>query len=380
MNQQIENKHIPTAKVALIALRQKWIIIGITITLGVGAYVYTRTLPDYFKATINCVPASNDQSLLGSAASGLGSALKDIGLTKLTGNKGNSYELIVVLFARQIRDSMITRFGLVEEYDMADEPMEKVREEFEDNLEINLRAEGNYEITIWSTSPLRSVEMCKAFVEYANNVANTIHRREAIKNTGYLAARVSVIDSALDALTDSLSYYSKTYMMFSPDDQALASAKALADFRANVMQQQTILGILQNTYGDADPQTRSQATIVRELENKMKDLTTKPGLVGNFTLGDAAGIGARYMRILAEFEAHAKLKGFILPTFEQARLDQQKTTPTLIVVDDPVPMEKKDKPKRAFIALGTGIGGAIIYIVTLLLITAWKNLISRNGI
>ena len=354
-------------------LRHWIVILVVTAVGGIGAYLYARTLPEYFKSTINCVPARNDQGLLGGALGGLSSALKDFGLTKLTGQTGESYEFVVVLFTRSIRDSMIKRFDLVKEYELEGEPMRYVREELEDNIEVELHAEGNYEITIWSRDPNKAVDMCSTFVSYANTVANNIQRKDAEKTSFYLEARIEKMDSALAALTDSLSRYGRDYLMFSPLDQAAASASAFADSKAAIMEQETILGLLESNYGPGDPQVQAQRVLVGEMQKKFTDMQTKPGFAGNFTLSDAGGIGASYMRLVGEFEAYTKLKAFLLPTLEQARLDRMKTTPSLLVVDEPILAEKKDRPKRALIAAGSGIGAGILTIMILFSIHAWRD-------
>lgn len=353
--------------------KARWIIIAVFIVTGIGAYIYSLSLPNYYKSTVNCVPAAVEQGMMGAAAGGLSSALKDFGLNKLTQGGGTSYEFIVVLFSRQIRDSMIKKFNLVDEYKMQGEPMQAVRDMFDDNLEVNLRAEGNYEISIWSLDPRKSVAMCEAFVEYANQVANGIYRKDALKTTTYMTERVIMIDSVLNSLTAALQKYSKDYLMFNPEAQATASAAALTEVRTNLLQQQTVLGLLQRSYGEADPQSRAQAKVVEQLEQQYQDFTNKPGYVGDFSIREAAGVGAGYMRLIAEFEAHAKLKAFILPTLEQARLDQQKNTPSLIIVDDAVPMEKKDRPKRSLIAAGSALGSSILVVVCIMLWAAWKD-------
>jgi uncharacterized protein involved in exopolysaccharide biosynthesis len=81
----------------------------------------------------------------------------------------------------------------------------------------------------------------------------------------------------------------------------------------------------------------------------------------------------------AEFEAFTKLKAFMLPTLEQARLDMNKTAPVLLVVDEPVLAEEKDRPRRMVIALGAGVGVFVSMIIILLLIRAWKLTMSSSG-
>ena len=369
----------PTASMIAVLFRRKWIILAVAVLSAVGAYLYTRTLPEYFKSTVNCVPAQNDQSTLGGAMGGLGSALKDFGLTKLGGSKGEQYEFIVVLFTRSIRDSMIHEFDLVNEYELQGKPMKAVREEFESNLEVDLHAEGNYEISIWSKDPAKAVKMCQRFVSYANEVANRIARMDAVKSSGYLEQRVNKIDSAIAALTDSLGRYGRDYMLFSPLDQAKSSASALAEVKANILKQETLLGLLERSYGADDPQVRAQRSMLNELETQLQRVQTEPGFAGNFAITDAAGIGAKYVKLTAEFEAYAKVKAFLLPTLEQTRLDQMKATPSLLVIDEPILAEKKDRPKRSLIAAGTGFGAGILVILVFLLIEGWRGIKQRYG-
>jgi uncharacterized protein involved in exopolysaccharide biosynthesis len=84
------------------------------------------------------------------------------------------------------------------------------------------------------------------------------------------------------------------------------------------------------------------------------------------------------MRILGEFEAYTKLKSFMLPTLEQARLDRMKNTPSLLVVDEPIASDKKDRPKRSLIAAGSGLGAGILVILVLFSIRSWKEFMGTD--
>ncbi len=369
----------PTADVLRHLLRFKWLIIGLAAVATIAGYLYAHSLPPYYKSTVNCVPPSSDVGGMGGALGGISSTLKDIGLAKLGGKSGESYELIALLFSRTIRDSMISEFKLRDEYGLIGKTMDDVRDEFEDNIEVNLHAEGNYEISMWSKDPQKAVEMCRSFIAHVNEISNRISRTEATKNAAYLESRLAMMDSTLGVLTDSLSAYSKKYRVYSPLDQASASAKALAEVKGELLKQETLLGILETNYGRNDPQVRNAAAVVDRLKVQYEDAQTKPGFAGNFALSDAAGIGASYLRMYAEFEAFTKLKAFMLPTLEQARLDMNKTAPVLLVVDEPAPAEEKDKPRRMVIALGAGVGMFVTMIIALLLGRAWKITMSTAG-
>mgnify|MGYP002336025466 CR=1 FL=1 len=369
----------PTADIIRYLFRFKWLVLGLSAVATIGAYIYARTLPEYFKATINCVPPSPDAGGLGGALGGISSTLKDIGLSKISGKSGESYEFIAILFTRTIRDSMINRYDLIKEYELEGEPMNDVRSALEENLEVNFHAEGNYEISVWDRDPQKAVEMCNSFVSYANEITSRIQRQEAEKSAFYLEQRLTMMDSVLNALTDSLGRYSREYRLFSPLDQATASASALAESKSELLKQETILGMLEQNYGATDPQVRNSRELVRQLREQYERAQTQPGFAGNFALTDAAGVGAAYMRIYADFEAHTKLKAFLLPSLEQAKLDMHKSAPSLLVVDTPVMPEKRDRPKRVFIAIGAGLGIAILTLLILLLKRGWKSMMGKTS-
>lgn len=366
-----------TADVIRYLLRFKWLLIGISAIAAIGTYVYMRTLPEYFKATINCVPPSEDAGLMGGMLGGLSSTLKDVGLSKISSKRGESFEFIVILFTRTIADSMINRFNLVEEYQLQGKPLLEVRDEFNNNLLVKLHAEGNYEISLWSKDPHKAVEMCNSIVLYANEITNRIKRQEASKSAEYLERRIRMMDSALDALTDTLNSYSKVYRLFSPLDQAKASATALAEAKADLLRQETMLGILEANYGKDDPQVKATSALVRQLNDQYEQAQTKPGFAGNFALTDASGIGARYLKVYAEFEAFTKLKAFMMPSLEQAKLDVFRTSPALIVVDTPLPAEKRDRPKRALVSAGVGLGVFVATMLILISLRAWQSMMSE---
>ncbi|MEY2719153.1 MAG: hypothetical protein RLZZ273_519 [Bacteroidota bacterium] len=371
-------EQFPTAEIIRYLLRFKWILLGLCAATTIGVYLYSLTMPQYYKSTVNCVPPSADEAGLGGALAGISSTLKDIGLSKIGGKSGESFEFISLLFSRTIRDSMIHRFKLIDEYDMQGEIMDDVRSELDDNLEVKLHEEGNYEITIWSQNPQKSVEMCNTFVSYANEIANRVQRMEAEKSVRYMERRLAMMDSILSSITDSLDYFSRTYRLFSPIDQAKASAEALANVKSELLKQEMVLGLLKENYGDSDPQVRAAQGLVKELQGQYERAQTQPGFAGNFALTDAAGVGATYMRLFAEYEAYSKLKAFLLPSLEQARLDINKTSPALLVVDKPEPAEKRDRPKRMLLAAGSGFGIGIISILVLLMIRGWRTMMDST--
>jgi len=90
-------------------------------------------------------------------------------------------------------------------------------------------------------------------------------------------------------------------------------------------------------------------------------------------------LGAEYMRRFRDVEMQYKILQFITPLFEQAKVEEQRQTPSVLVLDQAFPAERKSKPKRLWIVLGglfVGFFGSIAYIG---IATRWNREKSANS-
>ena len=58
-----------------------------------------------------------------------------------------------------------------------------------------------------------------------------------------------------------------------------------------------------------------------------------------------------YFRLMREIEINSRMLQFLLPLYEQAKLEEQKEIPVLRVIDYGVPAPKKDYPPRLIFTL-----------------------------
>ncbi len=363
----------PAPQAGTMLYRFRWLIAAFAIVGTVAGYTWAWFQPEYFAATINCVPPRVDPSSQLGGIGGITSALKDVGLTKITGKSSSSYELMALLFSRSIRDSLIDRFDLRAEYEMAASPYVDLLDEVERNIDIAVRAEGNYEITLYSRDTAKCVEMCRSFVDLANNLASRLTQREAERTTDYLERRIALLDSTMNVLSRALSTQASNTLMFAPEQQLTAIASTYAELQSDVLKQEAILGLYQQLYGESDQQTTIQRQVVAKLKAQLQDVKSKPGFFGDFALRDAAEKGIPHIRLLAEIEALGKVKAFLVPTLEQSRLDSRNATLSLMVVDEPRRPEKRIRPKRTLVALGSGVGSLVIIVASLFAFAAWSD-------
>lgn len=348
-------------------LRNTRYIIGVTLVAALVAAGVAFQLPNIYTASVSAVPPRKSSSTLDAAMTSVSTTLREFGLTKIGGKKGESFDFVVLLQSRQIQDSLISAFKLAQAYELPDTAITKIREELSDRLAINVEAEGNYTVSVDDTDPRRAAEMANFIIREANELSARLDRAETEVLYKQYESKISATDRQIAEVRDSISRYGRNNKLFSPADQAKAAASALAELKAEKMKAQVAASILESSYGKDDPITQQQYTIVRELQSKEMEAEGGSGFLGNASLAEAAGTALPYVRMTAELEALIKLKAFLLPSFEQVKLDLNKLSPSLYVVDEAQAPQKKSRPKRSLIILGAGLGAFFLSCLIILL-------------
>jgi capsule polysaccharide export protein KpsE/RkpR len=350
---------------------KKWILIILTILSGLIAFGISWTLPNWYASTVTFVPPNNANSMISGMMGNVSSALKDLGLGKM--NKGESYSYMVILNSRSLMDTLINSYELSAEYELPKEDREELYKEFLSNYEVELSPEGNYNVTVLSKDKGKAAKMANDVVRIANNISLRMQKAEAETNRAYMDMRLKRTDSILNSIAQELGRYSSQSLVFSPLDQAQAVSEALATLKASALKQEIQLELLKNTYGEKDPSTIAGEKLLNEMKEQVYKAENKPGFAGNFALRDGLKVGAKYMKLYTEYEAMSKVKAFLMPMLEQAKLDEIREAPTMYVLDYAKPAFKKSRPKRLTIAAGTALGIFVLSCLILIISNQMKK-------
>lgn len=364
----------------LLLYRYKWFIIITVIIASSASVFFSLRMPNWYSATVNTVPSQSQGGIFDNMMGGLSSALKEFGMTKLGGQSGESYDFIVLMQSRTLKDSLIDKFNLADEYEIPDSMRSKIYSALEDNIEITYEKEGNYTVTILSKNRHKAVDMVYYFINVVNWLAQKVAHEDASMNRKYLEDRIIQTDSLIVAISDSLSKFSKKNLLFSVEEQAKASSTAYADLKSELIKQETIYEMYKNRFGQNDAFTKTMGELVNSLRSKLDDAIKLPGFSGNFSMENAAGVGIEFVRLSAEYETFTKVKSLLMPMLEEARLEEIRKTQSLIVVDSPILADKKVKPKRSLIVLGFVFGTFFVCIIFVVLLDGYKNFRKRYKI
>jgi len=336
----------PLGLLRIILEWRKFILRFVMVSTAI-AVVVSLLLPKWYKSTTSLLPPKN-QGLGG--IGGLSTLLREVapGAAGGLGQSTETYNYLAILNSRRAAEAMINRFDLMKAYGICDSSIETAIEGFHDNLELEVSEEGVIIIGVYDKDSLQASRMTNYMVDVLNQISIELGTKEAGANREFLERRVTENKSALTAAEDTLKRFQEKsgLAVLSSDQTALASS--VAEFYARKIKTEIELSILRKTTGEENPFYGQMELERNELSKK---LSTFPEL----------GMGA--MRLYRDVLIQQKIMEFIIPLYEQARIEEQKDVPVVLVLDKAVPAEKKARPKRMLLVASVFLSSAILAVI-----------------
>jgi uncharacterized protein involved in exopolysaccharide biosynthesis len=115
-----------------------------------------------------------------------------------------------------------------------------------------------------------------------------------------------------------------------------------------------------------------QENKIADLKNQLYDILNSKDSTASLNLKGAPKIILNYLRLVREVEIQNKMLAFILPLYEQAKIEEKKETPSVIILDQPNFPEKKTKPRRLIFILISLVLSFTISSTWFIIYSKWK--------
>jgi uncharacterized protein involved in exopolysaccharide biosynthesis len=355
-----------------------WVLISIVLS-GVVAFV----LPVEFKSSTSVFPAE-EADLLGGleGVSSLARSFAPRGLAAL-GRNTEIDRYLAILKSGRVLTSVIDSFDLIHVYDVGKYPYEKATKRLLENVDFKVEEEGHLTITVFDEDPQRAANMANFFVSRLNATNAELKVQNARGNRRFIQDRYEKNILDLSTAEDSMKAFQKRYGVIAMPAQTEEAIKAGAEIAAQVAMKEVELGVLRRTQSNEHPSVVTTQVEVEELRRKLRDLTRgEKGRPGDMKLlvpfQEIPDLGAEYLRRFRDVEIQYKILQFLTPLYEQAKVEEQKSTPSVIVLDRAEPAERKSRPKRLLIVLGGLFVGLVTSVGYVALSERWKIERSRD--
>ena len=342
-----------------VLLNWKWFIVTVFGSIMIAVTIILLLIPRYYKAEASVLPPQTS-GLLGSMGS-VSSILRDVSPLITMGRGGlggdRSFTYLAILNSRTVIDSVIDKFDLIKVYKITNYPMMYAEKNLRANTDFEIDENGAINISVLDKSASRAAAMANYFVDLLNEIYVRVSVEEAHNNRIFIQQQYEKNLSDLRNAEDTLEAFQERYKVYDVPQQAKAAIAAGADLEAQKIAAEVQLNVLEHQFGADAPEVKLKSLQVQEIQKKLNEMQTGTGgdfgNTGNFfpAFEKVPELGIAYLRFYRNYEIQTKLLEFTLPMFEQAKIEEQKNTPAVIVLDRALPPEKPTVPKRLFIEI-----------------------------
>ncbi|MDR9418373.1 GumC family protein [Gracilimonas sp.] len=356
-------------------------IVVLVFAVSVIVAIFSLFLNNKYKSTANLLP--NPSRGIGFDLFAEEGGLQGIASSFLGGQSDEANRFYIILESYTVKKEVVEKFNLIERYETseAEDPLRAAILTLEDHLNFESKEEGNFIIDVWDTDPDTAKMIADFLIEKLNTRSTTIATREASKYRDFIETRYQKSITEFDSLSTELKSFQQKYGVLELPTQveqyfsviaSLSTAKYRAEIELNLLEETV------NTSSTAYQNALNQyQTISKKLEEVYSD-TLPDNIELNFTA--LPEISNRYMWLMQEVEIQKEIQKFLVPVYEQAKMEEAKALPIVSVVDEPVVPVLKDKPKRMLIVLMAAISALILcflYYVAVLSFRKNNDLIHR---
>ncbi len=368
----MEKEHFINVDLIKLLLKNIKIIITTFLLATVAAVIFSLILPEDYRAQTTILPPLEEESL-----SSFSSLLSDLPLNALgLGSASDQSTLfLATLKSRTIMEATAGRFNLMECYKKRN--MEETVKALRKNISTHLDDEGTITLsaiakTSWfpfinrskrDSARILAKEMANFFIEELDRINRQLKTERAGNTRIFIEKRYQENIADLHQAEEAFKDYQIQYGAVALPEQTQATIAAAAELKAQIIAKEVEIGILQRSVGPTHSKFIKVQNELTELEKKYNEFESRQtGVTFDkesqafqkdlfFPLDDLPDLGLQYIRLYREVVLQETIMEFLIPQYEQAKIQEVKDTPSLQVLDKAVTPIRKHRPKRAMIVV-----------------------------
>ncbi len=265
----------------------------------------------------------------------------------------NMYNTII--YSRTNLQNIIDKFDLYKIYKLTPEVKDykkKAIEALSGNISANETEFSAYELTVRANSPQLSADIANYIIKLLNEKLIELRTQKSKNNRIFLGERVEEIRQNLRNAEDSLMIFQEESGILEPEEQFKGIVTAFTTLETELITKQIQKSILEKLRGNNSPQVETIIIEVNEFKKRLEEIKkygNPDGVI--LSIESMPENEMNYYRLFREVEINSKILEFVLPLYEQAKIEEKKDIPTLQVIDDAIPPAKKSFPPRTILTL-----------------------------
>jgi len=353
--------------------RRRNLIATVLLISLLGAFcVSVFFLPKAYESTATLLPQLDSKEggglaalLTATAAGGMAQNL-GVGLPSMPTTPTDVF--VAILKSRVMADEVIGKFNLMAVY--GERTMHDTRAELAERVRITLSKEKVIKVTVEDPDPERAAEMASYFVANLDRLNRTLNVSKASHNREFIGRRLTETHAGLIKAEEDLRDFQKKNKAVAVEAQSKAMIEAAAMIQGQITGQEVQLQVMSTYLSPDNPDLSRVRSSIEELKKQLGLLEFGKGGKGQLP-GDrlhpamitVPELALQYGRLFRELKVQETLYAMLTSQYEQAKITEARDTPTVQVLDSPVPADKNIKPRIFFNTLAAGLVGLCAAIV-----------------
>ncbi len=338
--------------------------------------IVALTLPVLYTATtVVLLPAGSGMALPSFLSKNLAGMASSFGLD--TQSEGIYYS---ILASRTIKERLIEKFDLRNVYEMTDEHyVEDLLDAFDAIMSVSAREDDAIVISFDDQEPERAKALANACTAELDEIYRELTSEMAHKNRVFIEQRLNEANDSLAAIQDELRYFQKASGAISLPEQLQAMIKSAAELKAEQIANDIQLEVMRGSLSKNHPMIAQLSATSRQMQSKYDNMISGKESELFVNLQDVPALSQQFADIYRKIKIQATLIEFLYPQYESARIQEQKESGNVQVIDRARLPERKTRPVRKMIVILSCLATLAVTLLLVLLIDYLKQLPQRNA-
>ncbi|MFH1699543.1 MAG: Wzz/FepE/Etk N-terminal domain-containing protein [Candidatus Zixiibacteriota bacterium] len=359
-------------KMLVVLARRKKFIISFVLTCTIGAVIVALILPKWYRAKTSILPSQHDQmvSMSGSFAQyTISSAGFDLPIMATPSD----------VYATMLKSTTISR-AVIETFDLQNhyhlDSFQECHFYLKDKSSISVSPEGIVELYFEDKDPEMAAKIANQFVIELDKLNRSVKAAKARSDREFIYHRLDSTKTILDGARAELLAFQKEFKAVDLTSQKELAISAASALKTELALTQVSLDVQKKMYSADHPSVINLENKVLEYEKQLRNIEIGDGSKSYLALPleEIPQLSIELTERMAAVEVQEKVYLLLTELYEDARIKEQKDTPTISILEEAYPPELKYKPKRSIIVAVTFCASLMLAIFLSLFADYLENL------
>jgi tyrosine-protein kinase Etk/Wzc len=317
-------------------------------------------MPNVFTARATLLPPTSQQQ--GGSAAALAALGALGGLGGSLGAKTPDELYVALLKSDSVQRVLVERFDLATRWEL--KTYEQLRREFARFVRISSdKKSGLITLEVDDEDPAFAASFANAYAEEITRLLARLAVSEAQVRRVFFEQQLKDTKEHLVAAELGLRKVQESSGVIVLDKQAEALITGAARVRALIAEREVMLSVLRRSATEHNPDVQRMSAEVAALRTELARMESSQGTDSasplDMPVSKLSAAGIEYVRARRELKIQEALLEGMIRQYEIAKLDEAKEGPVLQRVDVAVAPDRKSKPVRSVIVLGSALLAAL---------------------